>query len=61
MVRVWRLNGERFRRGVGVCDDVRATLTHIASMQSLIQATLLISSISLLHVQAGTPRQASPL
>ncbi|WP_292707681.1 MULTISPECIES: hypothetical protein [unclassified Nostoc] len=39
----------------------RATLTHIASMQSLIKATLLISSISLLRVQAATRRQASPL
>ncbi|WP_392481586.1 hypothetical protein [Nostoc sp. C110] len=39
----------------------RATLTHIALMQSLIQGTLLISLISLLRVQAATRRQASPL
>lgn len=61
MVRVQRLNGEGFRKGTGVCDDIRATLTHIAGMRSLIQATLLISSISLLRVQAATRRQASPL
>ncbi|WP_375471011.1 hypothetical protein [uncultured Nostoc sp.] len=40
---------------------MQATLTYIALMQSLIQATLLISSISLLRVQAATHRQASPL
>ncbi|MEH2083342.1 MAG: hypothetical protein V7K89_26215 [Nostoc sp.] len=53
MVRVQRLNGERFRRDIGVCDEL--------TIQSLIQATLLISSISLLRVQAATRRQASPL
>ncbi|MEH2393210.1 MAG: hypothetical protein V7K21_16675 [Nostoc sp.] len=42
----------------------RATLTHahcLNAILALIQATLLISSISLLRVQAANRRQASPL
>ncbi len=48
MVRVWR-------------KAMSTTGYAYALMQSLIQATLLISSISLLRVEAETRRQASPL